>query len=93
MHESQLLILVQDAAKRVRKGLGGLKVHLHLEDEYFGRVAELASDWHVKPSPAFKVTPGVAPFYADLSVPGAEVAEQMHTVELGRNPDGSLQVR
>lgn len=79
----------------MRKGLAGLKIHLELENRYFDAVAELARDWHVRPSPDFKLSPGIAPFFVDLHIRGADVPpkkEGQCRVDLGRNADGSLQV-
>ena len=86
---------MQDAAQRIRKGVAGLKIHLELEDRYFEGVEQLARDWHVRPSPDFKLNPGVAPFFVDLRIRGANLpseTEEQCRVDLGRNADGSMQV-
>ena len=79
----------------MRKGLAGLEIHLELEDRYFNEVAQIARDWHVRPSSDFKLNPGIAPFFVDLRVRGADLPsekEEHCRVDLGRNADGSLQV-
>ena len=77
------------------KGLAGLKIHLELEDRYFDGIAQIAQDWHVRPSPDFKSNPGTAPFFVDLRIRGAELPsekEEQCRVDMGRNADGSIQV-
>jgi len=84
---------MQDAAKRLKMGVQGLGIHLQLEGRYFDNVAELASDWHIRPSPDFN-SGGAAAFEADLRIQGGEFpAEATSSVNLGRSADGSVQVR
>jgi hypothetical protein len=83
---------MQEAAKRLKMGVQGLGIHLQLEDRYFDNVAELATDWHIRPSPDFD-SGGAAPFQADLRIQGGDFpAEATSSVDLGRSADGSVQV-
>ena len=60
---------------------------------YFDNVAELATDWHVRPSPEFASTPRAAPYFVDLRLTGTEAQpDALQRIDLGKDIAGSLLV-
>lgn len=76
------------------RGASALREHLRLENRFFENVAELCSDWRVKPAPEFSFSSGAAPYQVDLRLQGAEaVPGSSFIVDVARHSSGNLQVR